>query len=84
MNNHALMRDYDPEKDGTLLEKYDRSRQLYTKLMDRSLEMRFQQWINRQCADQIFDYEECVKDKWPWQLKICQRTLDAITKCRLS
>ena len=54
------------------------------KIMDRPLEHRFQQWVNRQCADHIKSYERCVSDKWPWQLYQCQDTLDAITKCRLS
>ena len=84
MNNHGLMRDHDPEVHGTLLERYDRSRVLFTKLMDRSLEMRFQQYMNSQCMDEIQAYEKCVAYKWPWQIKQCQGTLDAITKCRLS
>eukprot|EP01084_Bolivina_argentea_P244891 410156_1 len=56
---------------------------MYQKLMDKSLEQRFQQWINRQCGNEIATYEDCVANKWPWQLKQCKKTLDAITKCRL-
>ena len=82
MNNQSVMRDF-AKSDEKLLDKYDKSRQMYQKLMDKSLEQRFQQWINRQCSSQILMYEDCVSDKWPWQLKQCQKTLDDITKCRL-
>ena len=71
------------KSDDSLLTKYDESRRMYQKLMDKSLEQRFQQWINRQCGKEILMYEDCVSDKWPWQLKTCKKTLDAITKCRL-
>ena len=83
MNNDTLLRDYDPETEGTMLERYDKSRKLYTQLMKRSLEQRFQQWLNRKCSDQIKMYEHCVSDKWPWQLSNCEVHLDKITKCRL-
>jgi len=76
------MRDFDPEEE-SLLERYDRSRLMYRTLMNRSLEHRFQRWVNKNCTDVIHAYEECVGNKWPWELYICQETLDAITKCRL-
>ena len=82
MNNESVMREF-AKSDDKLLEKYDNSRKMYKKLMDKSLEQRFQQWINRQCGLQISMYEDCVSDKWPWQLKQCKKTLDSITKCRL-
>ena len=82
MNNESVMREF-AKSDDSLLTKYDESRRMYQKLMDKSLEQRFQQWINRQCGKEISMYEDCVSDKWPWQLKICKKTLDAITKCRL-
>merc|ERR1711971_599409 len=82
MNNESVMREF-AKSDESLLEKYDASRKMYQKLMDKSLEQRFQQWINRQCGKEIVMYEDCVSDKWPWQLKQCKATLDNITKCRL-
>lgn len=82
MNNESVMRDF-AKSDDSLLAKYDESRKMYTKLMDKSLENRFQQWINRQCSKEILMYEDCVSDKWPWQLKQCKTVLDNITKCRL-
>eukprot|EP00485_Elphidium_margaritaceum_P005549 CAMPEP_0202705118 /NCGR_PEP_ID=MMETSP1385-20130828/17711_1 /ASSEMBLY_ACC=CAM_ASM_000861 /TAXON_ID=933848 /ORGANISM="Elphidium margaritaceum" /LENGTH=124 /DNA_ID=CAMNT_0049363281 /DNA_START=15 /DNA_END=389 /DNA_ORIENTATION=- len=83
MNNEAVLRDF-AKGDDTLLDRYDRSRAMYEKLMDKSLEMRFQQWVNRQCSAQILKYEDCVADKWPWQLHICRDVLNSITKCRLN
>eukprot|EP00483_Globobulimina_turgida_P011158 UN11179 len=83
MNNESVMREF-AKSDDSLLQKYDESRKMYQKLMDKSLEQRFQQWINRQCGKEILTYEDCVADKWPWQLKNCKKTLDAITKCRLA
>ena len=82
MNNESVMRDF-AKSDDSLLQKYDESRKMYQKLMDKSLEQRFQQWINRQCGSEISQYEDCVSDKWPWQLKVCRNTLDAITRCRM-
>ncbi|ETO11998.1 hypothetical protein RFI_25375 [Reticulomyxa filosa] len=83
MNNHRVMQEYDPSKE-TLLEKYDRSFEVYSKLMQRSLEQRFQGWVNRKCESKILKYQECVKFKWPWQMKQCDSTLDDVSKCRLS
>ena len=82
MNNDSVMREF-AKSDDSLLEKYDKSRKMYQKLMDKSIEQRFQQWINRQCSEHILMYEDCVSDKWPWQLHKCKKTLNAITKCRL-
>ena len=82
MNNESVMREF-AKSDDSLLAKYDESRKMYQKMMDKSLEQRFQQWINRQCGTEIKEYEECVSDKWPWQMKQCKNTLDNINKCRL-
>ena len=63
--------------------RYDRHRVILEPVLVKTLEDRFQHFVNRQCKKFIDIYEECIRRQYPWTLNHCRNEIDDVVRCRI-